>query len=430
MRPVYIVDGARTPFLKSKNRPGPFAASDLATQAGRTLLVRQKFAPQDLDEVILGCAAPSVDEVNIGRVAALRMGCGQKVPGWTVMRNCASGMQALDSGISNILAGKSSLVLAGGVDALSRAPLLYGDKMVLWFSDMAAARTTSQRISLFAKLPVAAMLKPVIGIMKGLTDPMVGLLMGQTAENLAHRFGITRAEMDSFSVKSHRKVAAAQAAGHLAPGGGEVEALYDANGKAYSLDDGVRSDASAESLGKLKPFFDRKFGSVTPGNSSQITDGAAWLVLASEDAVRESNLTPLGRIVDSEWAGLDPAQMGLGPVHAATPILKRHNLGLNDLDYWEINEAFAAQVLGCLAAWKDEKYCREELQLDGAMGELDENRLNVDGGAIALGHPVGASGARIVLHLLKTLKRKNAKRGMASICIGGGLGGAMLVEAL
>jgi len=430
MKPVYIVDGARTPFLKSKNRPGPFAASDLATQAGRTLLVRQKFAPQDLDEVILGCAAPSVDEVNIGRVAALRMGCGQKVPGWTVMRNCASGMQALDSGISNILAGKSSLVLAGGVDALSRAPLLYGDKMVLWFSDMAAARTTSQRISLFAKLPVAAMLKPVIGIMKGLTDPMVGLLMGQTAENLAHRFGITRAEMDSFSVKSHRKVAAAQAAGHLAPGGGEVEALYDANGKAYSLDDGVRSDASAESLGKLKPFFDRKFGSVTPGNSSQITDGAAWLVLASEDAVRESNLTPLGRIVDSEWAGLDPAQMGLGPVHAATPILKRHNLGLNDLDYWEINEAFAAQVLGCLAAWKDEKYCREELQLDGAMGELDENRLNVDGGAIALGHPVGASGARIVLHLLKTLKRKNAKRGMASICIGGGLGGAMLVEAL
>jgi len=430
MKPVYIVDGARTPFLKSKNRPGPFAASDLATQAGRTLLVRQKFAPQDLDEVILGCAAPSVDEVNIGRVAALRMGCGQKVPGWTVMRNCASGMQALDSGISNILAGKSSLVLAGGVDALSRAPLLYGDKMVLWFSDMAAARTTSQRISLFAKLPVAAMLKPVIGIMKGLTDPMVGLLMGQTAENLAHRFGITRAEMDSFSVKSHRKVAAAQAAGHLAPGGGEVEALYDANGKAYSLDDGVRSDASAESLGKLKPFFDRKFGSVTPGNSSQITDGAAWLVLASEDAVRESNLTPLGRIVDSEWAGLDPAQMGLGPVHAATPILKRHNLGLNDLDYWEINEAFAAQVLGCLAAWKDEKYCREELQLDGAMGELDENRLNVDGGAIALGHPVGASGARIVLHLLKTLKRKNAKRGMASICIGGGLGGAMLVDAL
>jgi acetyl-CoA acetyltransferase family protein len=225
-------------------------------------------------------------------------------------------------------------------------------------------------------------------------------------------------------------VTAAQAAGHLAPGGGEVEALYDANGKAYALDDGVRSDASPESLAKLKPFFDRKYGNVTAGNSSQITDGAAWLLLASEEALNQHGLQPLGRIVDSEWAGLDPAQMGLGPVHAATPILERHGLGLNDLDYWEINEAFAAQVLGCLAAWKDEKYCREELGLDGAMGALDENKLNVDGGAIALGHPVGASGTRIVLHLLKTLKRTGKKRGMASICIGGGLGGAMLVEAL
>jgi acetyl-CoA C-acetyltransferase len=236
--------------------------------------------------------------------------------------------------------------------------------------------------------------------------------------------------MDAFSVRSHQRVAAAQAAGHLAPGGGEVEALYDAKGKAYALDDGVRTDATPESLAKLKPFFDRKYGNVTPGNSSQITDGAAWVILASEEAVSKHGLTPIGRIVDSEWAGLDPAQMGLGPVHAATPILKRNNLGLNDLDYWEINEAFAAQVLGCLAAWKDEKYCREELGLESALGVLNEEKLNVDGGAIALGHPVGASGTRIVLHLLKVLKRKNAKRGIATICIGGGLGGAMLVEAL
>jgi acetyl-CoA C-acetyltransferase len=430
MTPVYVVDGARTPFLKSRNRPGPFAASDLATQAGRALLMRQPFEPRELDEVILGCAAPSVDEVNIGRVAALRMGCGQKVPAWTVMRNCASGMQAVDSALTNIVAGRADLVLAGGVDALSRAPLLYGDKMVLWFSDLASSRTFGQRAALFARLPVASLLKPVIGIMKGLTDPMVGLLMGQTAENLAHRFGITRAQMDLFSVRSHRKVAEAQQKGWLAPGGGEVEALYDANGKVYALDDGVRSDATMESLAKLKPFFDRKYGNVTPGNSSQITDGAAWLLLASPEAVRKFRLNPVGRIMDAQWAGLDPAQMGLGPVHAATPILKRHGLGLNDLDYWEINEAFAAQVLGCLAAWKDEKYCREELGLDGALGSLDEDRLNVDGGAIALGHPVGASGTRIVLHLLKTLKRTGKKRGIATICIGGGLGGAMLVEAL
>jgi acetyl-CoA C-acetyltransferase len=265
--------------------------------------------------------------------------------------------------------------------------------------------------------------------MKGLTDPMVGLLMGQTAENLAYRFGITREQMDEFSVNSHKKVARAQEEGRLAPGGGEVEALYDGKGNSFGLDDGVRKDASLQNLAKLKPFFDRKYGNVTPGNSSQITDGAAWLILANDDAVRKHGLNPIGRIVDSQWAGLDPAQMGLGPVHAATPILKRHRLGLNDLDYWEINEAFAAQVLGCLAAWKDEKYCREQLGLDGALGSLNEEKLNVDGGAIALGHPVGASGARIVLHLLKTLKRNSAKRGIASICIGGGLGGAMLVEA-
>jgi acetyl-CoA C-acetyltransferase len=428
-KPIYIVDGARTPFLKSKNRPGPFAAADLATQAARALLMRQPFRPDQLDEVILGCAAPSVDEVNIGRVAALRMGCGQKVPGWTVMRNCASGMQAVDSGINNILAGRSELVLAGGVDALSRAPLLYADRMVHWFSDMAAAKTTGQRLALFAKLPVKHLLAPVIGIMKGLTDPMVGLLMGQTAENLAYRFGITREQQDAFSVRSHQRVAKAQDEGRLAPGGGEVEALYDRDGKVFALDDGVRRDATPESLAKLRPFFDRKYGTVTPGNSSQITDGAAWMLLASEEAVKEHGIEPIGRIVDSEWAGLDPAQMGLGPVHAATPILKRHRLGLDDLDYWEINEAFAAQVLGCLAAWRDENYCRDELGLDRALGPLNEDKLNVDGGAVALGHPVGASGTRIVLHLLKTLKRNNARRGIACICIGGGLGGAMLVEA-
>jgi acetyl-CoA C-acetyltransferase len=185
-----------------------------------------------------------------------------------------------------------------------------------------------------------------------------------------------------------------------------------------------------ENLAKLKPFFDRKYGTVTAGNSSQITDGAAWLVLATEEAVQRHGLTPVGRIVDSQWAGLDPAQMGLGPVHSATPILRRHGYGLNDMDAWEINEAFAAQVLGCLEAWKSDDYCRAQLGEDRALGELDMDKLNVDGGAIALGHPVGASGARIVLHLLQVLKRTGGRKGLATICIGGGQGGAMLVENL
>ena len=423
--PVYVIDGARTPFLKARNQPGPFAASDLATAAGRALLLRQKFDPAELDEVILGCASPSADEVNIGRVAALRMGCGHKVPGWTVMRNCASGMQSIDSAIANIREDRSELVLAGGVDALSRAPLLYSDKMVLWFARFAQARTPAAKAAAFLTLNPADAISPVIGIMRGLTDPNVGLLMGQTAENLATRFGISRTEMDAFAVRSHQRVAAAQDAGHLSD---EIVAVYDGKGNAYPADDGVRRDSSLENLAKLKPFFDRKFGNITAGNSSQITDGGAWVALASEKAVKERGLPVLGRIVDSEWAALDPSQMGLGPTHAATPLLQRHRLALNDLDAWEINEAFAAQVIACLRAWNDAKYCKDELGLDGALGELDQTKLNVDGGAIALGHPVGASGTRIVLRLLNVLKRTGGKRGIAAICIGGGQGGAMLVE--
>ena len=423
---IHVVDGTRTPFLKARNRPGPFAASDLAVQAGRELLLRQRFAPTDLDEVILGCASPSPDEVNIGRVVALRMGCGKKVPGWTVMRNCASGMQALDSAIANIRGGRSDLVLAGGVDALSRAPLLYSDRMVLWFAGFSAAKTFGERAGAFLRLKPTELFTPIIGIVKGLTDPMVGLLMGQTAENLAFRFGITRREMDEFSAKSHQRVLAAQKDGHFT---GEIAPLFDGEGNLYEKDDGVREDSTPANLGKLKPFFDRKYGNVTAGNSSQITDGAAWLVLASDTAVAKYQLPVLGTIVDSEWAGLDPAQMGLGPVHAATSLLERHGLKLDDIDAWEINEAFAAQVIACLRAWADDAYCRAELGQDGALGKLDEAKLNVDGGAIALGHPVGASGARIVLHLLNVLKRSKAKRGIAAICIGGGLGGAMLVEA-
>jgi len=424
-QPIHVVDGARTPFLKARNRPGPFAASDLATQAGRELLMRQRFAPDELDEVILGCASPSPDEVNIGRVVALRMGCGQKVPGWTVMRNCASGMQALDSAIANIRCGRSDLVLAGGVDALSRAPLLYSDKMVLWFANFSMAKSVGEKARAFLRLNPAELLTPIIGIMKGLTDPMVGLLMGQTAENLAFRFGITRREMDEFSARSHQRVLAAQKDGRFV---GEIAPLFDHDGNLYDKDDGVREDSTPENLAKLKPFFDRKYGNVTAGNSSQITDGAAWLILASDDAVAKYQLPVLGTIVDSEWAGLDPAQMGLGPVHAATPLLKRQGLKLDDVDAWEINEAFAAQVIACLRAWADDAYCRNELKLERALGKLDETKLNVDGGAIALGHPVGASGARIVLHVLNVLKRTNGKRGLAAICIGGGLGGAMLVE--
>ncbi|HQZ01348.1 MAG TPA: acetyl-CoA C-acetyltransferase [Thauera sp.] len=425
-RDVFIVDGARTPFLKARTGPGPFTAADMATAAGSALLLRQPFAPDQLDEVILGCASPAADEVNIGRVVALRMGCGNATPAWTVMRNCASGMQALDSAMANIQCGRSDLVLAGGVDALSHAPLLFSEGMTRWLANWYATRSVGQKLVALKSLRLSH-LAPVIGIMKGLTDPIVGQLMGQTAENLAFRFHITREEMDAFALQSHRRVAAGQDAGHYTD---EIVPLIGRDGSVYAADDGVRRDASMESLARLKPFFDKKYGRVTPGNSSQITDGAAWLLLASAEAVQRHGLQPIARIVDSQWAGVAPELMGLGPVHASMPILQRHGLAPNDLDAWELNEAFAAQVIACLRAFGDDEYCRQHFGVDAAPGAPDMARLNVDGGAVALGHPVGASGARIVLHLLKVLQRTGGRRGLASICIGGGQGGAMLVETV
>ena len=422
-RAVYIVDGARTPFLKARSGPGPFRPSDLAVNAARPLLARQPFEPTALDEVILGCIMPGPEEANIGRVVALRLDCGDRVPGWTVQRNCATGMQAIDSAANNIAAGRAELVLAGGTEAMSHAPILWGPEMTTWLGQWMATRSSGQRLRLLARFK-PTFLKPVIALLLGLTDPVVGLSMGQTAEVLARRYRISREAMDSYAVRSHLRLAAAHDAGRLA----EIVPLIDAKGEVYDHDDGVRPDSSAEKLAKLKPFFDREFGNVTPGNSSQITDGAAWVLLASAEAVKRHDLAVMGRIVDTQWAALDPRQMGFGPVHAAIPMLKRRRLNASKIDYWEINEAFAAQVLACLEAFDDPQYCRNELGLRSAFGAIDQERLNVDGGAVALGHPVGTSGARIVLHMMNVLKAHRAKRGVAAICVGGGQGGAMLLE--
>lgn len=422
-RTVYVVDGARTPFFKAMGKPGKFKAGDLAVAAARPLLARQPFEPDQLDEVVLGCVMPGPDEVNIGRVVGLRLGCGQSVPGWTVQRNCASGMQALDVAYQNISYGRSDLVLAGGVEAMSYAPILFNDKMAAWLADFNKCKSVGQKVGQLLKLR-GPHLVPIIGLLKGLTDPNIGLGMGHTAEILAHRFHISREQMDAYAVESHHRLAKAQDEGWLS----EVEAIYDSRGNHYLHDDGLRRDSSITNLAKLRPVFDRNFGRVTAGNSAQVTDGAAMLILASEDAVKQHQLPVLGRITDSHWAGLDPAQMGLGPVHAMTPILKGKRWKLDKVDYMEINEAFATQVLACVEAWKDKDYCNDELGSRAAIGEIDHARLNVDGGGVSLGHPVGASGARIVLHLLHVLERNQAKRGIASLCIGGGQGGAMALE--
>jgi acetyl-CoA C-acetyltransferase len=425
-RPVFIVDGSRTPFLKARTGPGPFTPVDLAVQCGRPLLARQPFPPNAFDQVILGCVNVIADEMNPGRVAALRLGMGESMVAHTVQINCGSGMQSIDTAYRYIREGVANLILAGGTEALSYAPLVWPNAGVRWFAGLATAKGIGGKIMALLKTR-PRYFKPIIGLERGLTDPITELNMGQTAEVVGHLFGITREQSDAYAVESHKRLANAQAQGWLK---GEVEIAFSRDGKFYDHDDGVRPDSTPESLARLRPVFERPWGQVTAGNSSQITDGASWVILASEDAVAKHGLQPKAAIVDSEWAALDPSIMGLGPVLSATALLKRNELTLQDIDTWELNEAFATQVLGCLAAWNDDKFCREILGLDRAAGEIDRTRLNVDGGAISLGHPVGTSGNRIVLHLINAMKRLGTRRGIATECIGGGLGGAMLIETV
>ena len=395
-------------------------------QCGRPLLLRQPFASDAFDQVILGCVNVLADEMNPARVAALRLGMGDTMPAFTVQINCGSGMQSIDTAYRYIQNGDADLILAGGAEALSHAPLVFNRRAVAWFARFMSARDSwSKLVAALGFRP--SMLAPIIGLERGLTDPITDLNMGQTAELVAHLFHITRRQADEYAAESQQRLAQAQKEGWF---GNEVEPLFARDGTVFDHDDGVRPDSTADGLAKLKPAFERPWGKVTPGNSSQITDGASWVILASEDAVKEHKLEPKAVILDSEWAALDPSIMGLGPVFCSSALLQRHKLALNDIELWELNEAFAAQVLGCLAAWEDDEFCRNALGLPGAAGRVPRDRLNVDGGAIGTGHPVGASGNRIVLHLVNAMKRLGLKRGIATECIGGGQGGAMLIEAI
>lgn len=425
-RPVFIIDGARTPFLKVRGRPGPFSPVDLAVQCGRPLLLRQGFAPEAFDQVILGCVNVLADEMNPARLAALRLGMGESMRAFTVQINCGSGMQSIDTAFRYIREGSRQLVLAGGTEALSHAPMQLKPDAVEWLAGLRGAGSLKERARQLTGLQ-PDFFKPVVSLKQGLTDPIVGMSMGETAELLGHLFGISRQEADQYAVISHKRLAEAQASGTL---NDEITPSISPEGEVFYKDDGVREDTSVEALAKLDPVFEAPFGQVTAGNSSQVTDGASWVILASEEAVQKHKLVPRAMIIDSEWSALDPQIMGLAPVLSMTEILRRNQLQLGQVDLWEINEAFAAQVLACLKAWEDAGFCKTAFGLDQAVGSLNRAILNVDGGAISLGHPVGASGNRIVLHLFNAMQRLGAKRGIASECIGGGQAGAMLIESV
>jgi acetyl-CoA C-acetyltransferase len=390
------------------------------------LLLRQPFAPDAFDKVILGCVNVIADEMNPARVAALRLGMGEAMTAFTVQINCGSGMQSIETGYRDIQDGVSDLILAGGTEALSYAPLVFRRSAVEWYMKLFSARNVWSRLKAFASIR-PSFFKPIIGLERGLTDPIVELNMGQTAEVVAHLFKVTRRDADQYAAESQQRLTRAQKDKIF---DGEMEPAFGHDGKVYDYDDGVRPESTVDSLAKLKPVFERPWGQVTAGNSSQITDGASWVILASEKAVKQRGLEPRAVIVDSEWSALDPSIMGLGPVMCSTAILRRQKLALNDIDLWELNEAFAAQVLACIAAWQDDKFCREVLHLDETAGVIDRDKINIDGGAIGLGHPVGASGNRIVLHLVNAMRRLGRKRGVATECIGGGQGGAMLIETV
>ncbi len=406
-KPVYIVDGLRTPFIKFRGEPNPLSAADLAVELVRALLSRQSFKPSDIQELVAGCVAPAADEVNIARLIALRAGCGEAVPGFTVQRNCASGLQAVDSAVQDIRSGRYDLTLAGGTEAMSRAPLLFPESMSVWLAKLQSSKGFLNKLKIGTHFR-PHFLKPVSGLLKGLTDPVINLNMGQTAEELAYRFEITREQMDAYAVQSHLRT---QKDTNI------VVPIFDCKGNVIQYDDGLRQDSTVEKLSTLKPVFDKPFGKVTAGNSSQVSDGAAFLILASEEAVNRYGLNVRAKIIDTTWAALDPVLMGLGPVYAIAALLKNQHLTLDDIDYVEINEAFAAQVLACVKVLEQE-----------GVGVLKQDRLNIEGGAIAIGHPVGASGARLAIHMVDILERHQAQRGIVSLCIGGGQGGAMLIE--
>jgi acetyl-CoA acyltransferase len=424
-RNVVIVDGVRTPYCRANTDFRKLSAADLGRIAAAEALARTGFSAEHLEEVIFGNIATPADAANIARVIALRAGIPPQVPAFTVGRNCGSGAESIADGFLRIRSGVNDAILAGGVESMSSIPLLYSEAAKEKFFRVFSAKSARARLASAMKFRLSDF-RPVIGLEQGLTDPVCGLNMGQTAELLAKEFHLSRDEQDAFALRSHQRAAAARAklAEEIVP----VPLPPDYN--RLSLEDnGIRENQTIEALAKLKPYFDRKFGTVTAGNSSQITDGAAAVLLTSEDAARGLGLKPLGRILSFGFAGLDPARMGLGPVFATPIALKRAGVDWKDIGLVEINEAFAAQALACEKAWSSPSFAKEN-GFDRPIGDFDWDKANVNGGAIALGHPVGSTGTRLVLTLLKEMRRRNISLGLATMCIGGGQGGAVVVEAL
>jgi acetyl-CoA C-acetyltransferase/acetyl-CoA acyltransferase len=409
---VYIVSGVRTPFCKLGSDFATAPAADLGVCSTKRLFANLDLDPSIIDESVMGCVCQPADTANITRVIALRAGVPKNVPAYTVHRNCASGFESVTQVSDKINAGRGSIYLSGGTENMTHAPFLYNNSAVKKFTKLSRSRRFRDKLHTILSFRPSDF-APVISLRLGLSDVTVGMNMGQTAELIARESGVTRYHQDKFALESHFKAFVAKEL--FAE---EITPYYFTNGKVVTEDNGIRGEQSLGALEKLKPVFDRREGTVTAGNASQITDGAVSLLMADENAVTENNWNPLGRISAYAYAGCDPERMGLGPVYAIQKVCEETGLKLKDFDLIEINEAFAAQVLAV---------CKI-LEKTTDLGEVPTDKLNVNGGAIALGHPVGSSGSRIVLTTLKELERRKAKRALVSLCIGGGQGGAIILE--
>ncbi len=422
-----IIEGIRTPIAKAGGKFKDLQAETLGARVVQEAVLRCGLEYSDYDEVIIGNVAQPTHAANVARVIALKAGFSDSTIAHTVHRNCASGMESITSATEKILAGSGSIYLCGGVESMSNVPLLFGTQMKNFLEALGRAKTIEQKLQTLRHFR-PAYLKPIIGLMQGLRDPVSGLMMGSTAEVLAQDFGISRLEQDKFALNSHQKAAAAQTKGLFSE---EIlPIVYDlAHGRVMLDDDGIRAEQSLEALGKLHPFFDPKNGTVTAGNSSQISDAAAALTLMSESEAKKRGLEPLGYLSGFAYAGLEPKRMGMGPYYATAKLFKAMGLTLKDIDLIEMNEAFSVQVLANIKAFPSQHYASSH-GFDAPLGEIDESILNVNGGAVALGHPVGMTGTRLVIHLLKELRRRNKERGLATLCIGGGQGAALLLEVM
>jgi acetyl-CoA acetyltransferase family protein len=434
IKPLAILNGMRTPFCKAYGEMADVHAVDLGTSAVAAAIHRTSITAADVDEVVMGNVSGPPDAANIARVIALKACIPQDRIAHTVNRNCASGMESILTAWQILREGRAKTIVAGGTESMSNIPLLVRSDAARLLMELGRTKSLKSKLKVVAKLRPRH-LKPVPGVMLGLTDPFCGLNMGQTAEVLADEFGISREDQDRFALDSHIKAAAARErcflSGEITPfrPAAKVNTDHGSNAELGMIekDNGPRPNQSIKALQKLRPIFDLD-GSVTPGNSCPLTDGAAAVVLTNADEVDLKSDKPLGYVTSYAIAGCDPSRMGLGPVYATAKLLRQTGLQLHNFDLLEINEAFAVQVLACLAAFESNAFATKELGLTKALGSFPIDRLNIHGGAIALGHPVGTTGTRMVITLLRALREKGLHRGLATLCVGGGQGVAMVLE--